>query len=950
VVATRKYYYRHEVSDSDSDDTSPSHRRHHQRCVAWLRRRHFFLFSVLTVLFTYYFTAHSPAAPYLSDLPEQLAALLPNELHSQFSRFQTLMADTTRPGIVARDDGIHSHFPVVLIPGIITTALEVWEGEACARPHFRQRLWGSTLMLRSILLDTRCWMRHMMLDPHTGMDPPGIKLRSATGMEAADYLVSGFWVWAKIIENLADIGYDANSHSTQTHTTPGAALPTTCSSSPSCSSLCSSPYAVLAGMMMAPYDWRLSFKHLQVRDFYYSKLKAAIELSKLSNHNRRVVLVTHSMGALVVHYFMQWVQSPNGGQAGDRWVDQHIESIVNIGGPMLGVPKAWSALFSGEMKDTAELAPFLDYWRQRVVFSQADVIQMMRAIFSVPSMLPKGGDVIWGEESGAPDDYFCKRYADVTKLLMNGGEGLEDIDQQLALDYCQIIPELRRGNNTAGANLTEAAMSFPINQPTVFATLDPHSTSPAAPVPLASDVSAGLADPKADAAEQYAEGKLQPNPNNPSSVSASLSALLEDSILAHPSRWFASHKQQQPYESTRNSPRGLFVTFTSGHGSSGGGEVEGGSECVDGVEAGCDMTMDESYALLRRSAPEYMKFVEESLYSFGSDAQSNHSDQRYWSNPLESPLPYAPDLKIYCFYGVGRETERGYMYKHIPAAAATSGSGGSVSGGANSVVPHWAINSSHTDDARNVRSGVKFTDGDGTVPLISLGFMCSAGWKGTPLNPSNAAVITREYLEVNATMAILRAATSTDHVDIMGNSDVIADLLRVVGVRRRGVVSGRGEGRREEREKERARDERRRVLEAENEGRKKEEKGPKTEEQKRTESPPDQAAQKGEPEPDTNPGQDGSQPAAAAEPASAEDWVETYYEVRDRVLSCVREVSAVAEKRLLLRLGVSEWKAAAKSTQTAQQSSTQNPYAGKVPEVTVDASELRGGVKESERD
>ena len=133
--------------------------------------------------------------------------------------------------------------------------------------------------------------------------------------------------------------------------------------------------------MMAPYDWRLSFKHLQVRDFYYSKLKAMIELVKLSNHNRKVVLVTHSMGALVIHYFMQWVESPNGGQAGDRWVDQHIESIVNIGGPMLGVPKAWSALFSGEMKDTAELAPFLDYWRQRVVFSQTDVIQMMRAIF-----------------------------------------------------------------------------------------------------------------------------------------------------------------------------------------------------------------------------------------------------------------------------------------------------------------------------------------------------------------------------------------------------------------------------------------------------------------------------------------------------------------------------------------------------------------------------------------
>ena len=552
--------------------------------------------------------------------------------------------------------------------------------------------------------------------------------------------------------------------------------------------------------------------------------------------------------------------------------------------------------------------------------------------------------MIWGEEDGAPDDYFCKRYADVTKLLMNGGQGLEEIDDELALDYCQIIPELRRSANFSGA-----AMSLLAAQPTPFATLDAHSASPSAPVPTPSGMSAGIADPKADAVEQYTEGKLQPNPNDAGGVSASLSALLEGSILAHPSRWFASHKQQQPYDSTRGSPRGLFITFTSGHKTI--GKYRGG-DCVDGAEEGCDMTMEEAVALLRRTAPEYMSFVE-SLYSFGSDARANTSEQRYWSNPLESPLPYAPDLKIYCFYGVGRETERGYMYKHISPAAATSGVAGHHAGSENSVVPHWAINSSHTDDTRNVRSGVKFTDGDGTVPLISLGFMCSAGWKGTPLNPSNAAIITREYLEVNATMAILRAATSTDHVDIMGNSDVIADLLRVVGVRRRGAVSGSGEGRREEREKQRARDERRRILEAENEGRKKEEKGPKTEEQRRIEDPPDERAQKGEPEPDTKPGSESSQRSNDSQPAPAEseedDWVETYHEVRDRVLSCVREVSAIAEERLLKKLGVSSWKATAKSAQTAQQSSTQDPYVEKVPEVTVQQSELAGGKERPER-
>ncbi len=56
------------------------------------------------------------------------------------------------------------------------------------------------------------------------------------------------------------------------------------------------------------------------------------------------------------------------------------------------------------MRDTAELAPFLDYWRQRVVFSQTDVLDLMRTIRSLPSMFPKGGNALWGDAHSAPDD------------------------------------------------------------------------------------------------------------------------------------------------------------------------------------------------------------------------------------------------------------------------------------------------------------------------------------------------------------------------------------------------------------------------------------------------------------------------------------------------------------------------------------------------------------------
>ena len=39
-------------------------------------------------------------------------------------------------------------------------------------------------------------------------------MRAATGFEAADYLVGGYWVWAPLIENLADLGYEVHGMQT----------------------------------------------------------------------------------------------------------------------------------------------------------------------------------------------------------------------------------------------------------------------------------------------------------------------------------------------------------------------------------------------------------------------------------------------------------------------------------------------------------------------------------------------------------------------------------------------------------------------------------------------------------------------------------------------------------------------------------------------------------------
>lgn len=75
-------------------------------------------------------------------------------------------------------------------------------------------------MLEMVLKDILCWADHMTLDTETGLDLDGIntlystfqlkidiKLRVAGSAHSIDYLFPGYWVWAKLIEYLALIGY-----------------------------------------------------------------------------------------------------------------------------------------------------------------------------------------------------------------------------------------------------------------------------------------------------------------------------------------------------------------------------------------------------------------------------------------------------------------------------------------------------------------------------------------------------------------------------------------------------------------------------------------------------------------------------------------------------------------------------------------------------------------------
>lgn len=76
-------------------------------------------------------------------------------------------------------------------------------------------------MAQTLFANVDCWLQHMALDENTGLDKPGINLRAATGLEAVDYFVPGYAVWAKMVQALGDIGYDSNtlvSHETTSDT------------------------------------------------------------------------------------------------------------------------------------------------------------------------------------------------------------------------------------------------------------------------------------------------------------------------------------------------------------------------------------------------------------------------------------------------------------------------------------------------------------------------------------------------------------------------------------------------------------------------------------------------------------------------------------------------------------------------------------------------------------
>jgi copper chaperone CopZ len=211
-------------------------------------------------------------------------------------------------------------------------------------------------------LDTKMWLRHMALAADGHSDPPGIEVRAVQGLSGVDYLQPGHmmgattWVFGPVIDFLKARGYDDSN---------------------------------LKG---APYDWRMPPMYLEQRDQYFTTLCRTIEDTYRDNGDRPVVLLAHSMGNNMAHYFCNWVvnhghkitQVPSAAAHGPRanggaWLEKYVYSLFGIGGPYLGACEALRSCITGD-----------DFGMGPALLAPADARSLCQAMGSGAWLLPTG--------------------------------------------------------------------------------------------------------------------------------------------------------------------------------------------------------------------------------------------------------------------------------------------------------------------------------------------------------------------------------------------------------------------------------------------------------------------------------------------------------------------------------------------------------------------------------
>jgi len=113
---------------------------------------------------------------------------------------------------------------------------------------------------------------------------------------------------------------------------------------------------------------------------------------------------------------------------------------------------------------------------------------------------------------------------------------------------------------------------------------------------------------------------------------------------------------------------------------------------------------------------------------------------------------------------MGKPTERSYFYR--PPENPNSSL-------------NVTIDTTITQD--NIDHGVILGEGDGTVNLLSIGYMCNKGWHMHRYNPAGVKVKVYEMPHEPERFSPRGGPNTADHVDILGRQNLNDLILRVAG-------------------------------------------------------------------------------------------------------------------------------------------------------------------------
>ena len=183
--------------------------------------------------------------------------------------------------------------PIFLLPGLASTRLVAWKFKKCTGMFrsdikVRDNVWlNINLIIQMGTVNVECMTECLRLGVNqTDTDDwnVGCKLRPDEGLDAIASLAPGgigssllvggtntvySWLIQWLSENL---GYDVTN------------------------------------MIGLPYDWRLSPDKMEARDGFLSLMRRRIEAAVASNGGQPGIVVAHSMGNLVLRYFLDWLR------------------------------------------------------------------------------------------------------------------------------------------------------------------------------------------------------------------------------------------------------------------------------------------------------------------------------------------------------------------------------------------------------------------------------------------------------------------------------------------------------------------------------------------------------------------------------------------------------------------------------------------------------------------